>query len=162
MKPTRVELPPDPGRPPGEGTHVVRQSQIVRWLGTLTVFKTDARTARNDVGAAPDVSSDLGGGFPDVRSPADRYELLGEYARGGMGVILKARDRVIGRELAMKVPVGGPGWDDTAEGRFLREARTAAAVARPSPELAPKSTTDAPSSVGVTPSLLSAPPIERQ
>jgi serine/threonine-protein kinase len=48
-----------------------------------------------------------------------------------MGIILKARDRVIGRELAMKVPVGGPGWDDVAEGRFLREARITGQLQHP-------------------------------
>ena len=35
--------------------------------------------------------------------PAGRYELLGEIARGGMGAVLRARDRGLNRDLAVKV-----------------------------------------------------------
>ena len=33
----------------------------------------------------------------------DRYQLLGEIARGGMGAVLKGRDPDLGRDLAIKV-----------------------------------------------------------
>ena len=34
---------------------------------------------------------------------AGRYQLLGEIARGGMGIVLKARDGDLARDLAFKV-----------------------------------------------------------
>ena len=53
----------------------------------------------------------------------DKYEIIDRIGRGGMGVVYKARDTVLGRMVAIKVM--NPGAADTAEGRerFPREAR---------------------------------------
>ena len=39
---------------------------------------------------------------PGAKS-SERYQMLGEIARGGVGVVLKGRDRDLGRDIAMKV-----------------------------------------------------------
>jgi hypothetical protein len=59
-----------------------------------------------------------------------RYEILAELARGACGVIYRARDRELGREVALKTPRRG---EDSlvARERFLREARLAARLEHP-------------------------------
>ncbi len=57
-----------------------------------------------------------------------RYRVLKLLGRGGMGVVFQARDPVLGRLVAVKVLTPQLGDDATARERFLREARSAAAI----------------------------------
>ncbi|MEU5881892.1 serine/threonine-protein kinase [Spirillospora sp. NPDC047279] len=60
---------------------------------------------------------------------AGRYRLLGELGRGGMGVVWRAEDTVLGRQVAVK-EVLTP--SDQAARRAIREARSAARMSHPS------------------------------
>src|SRR5262249_48462580 len=56
------------------------------------------------------------------------FEILDMIGRGGMGVVLRARDTRVERIVAIKVMAPELAASGTARQRFLREARTAAAV----------------------------------
>ncbi|PYQ01095.1 MAG: hypothetical protein DMF82_20295 [Acidobacteria bacterium] len=61
-----------------------------------------------------------------------RYRIAGELGRGGMGVVYRAVDDRLGREVALKVLTPGPQSDPELEARLRREARAAAGLTHPS------------------------------
>ncbi|MGZ3438020.1 MAG: protein kinase domain-containing protein [Polyangia bacterium] len=63
----------------------------------------------------------------------NHYELLGEVARGGIGRIIKARDKRLKREVALKQLRDDRSGDDrSGDGRFVREAMLTARLQHPS------------------------------
>ncbi|MBA2246228.1 MAG: serine/threonine protein kinase, partial [Gemmatimonadetes bacterium] len=61
----------------------------------------------------------------------DEYEIIGELGRGGIAVVYLARDRELGREVAIKVIRDQYLQDPEAMARFEREARTLAQLQHP-------------------------------
>lgn len=59
------------------------------------------------------------------------FEILGRLGAGGMGVVYRARDRVLEREVALKVVLPEHASDKETRQRFLREARAAAVLSHP-------------------------------
>jgi hypothetical protein len=70
------------------------------------------------------------------RFVADRYALSAPLGRGGMGVVWRAQDAVLGREVAVKEVVFPPTMPEEerrpAQARVMREARAAARLNHPS------------------------------
>jgi len=60
-----------------------------------------------------------------------RYELVERIGRGAMSVVYRARDEVMGREVALKILDGGPGDDTRQRARFERESDAAANLSHP-------------------------------
>ena len=62
---------------------------------------------------------------------AGRYRVERPLGRGGMGVVLLARDESLDRRVALKLLSSEAARDDTARRRFAREARAVAALDHP-------------------------------
>ena len=62
---------------------------------------------------------------------AGRYHLLGEIARGGMGVVLKGRDEDLGRDLAVKVLLEKHRGNPELVRRFVEEAQIGGQLQHP-------------------------------
>lgn len=70
---------------------------------------------------------------PDVGpgSVVGHFQLTERIGSGGMGVVFKAKDLLLGRAVALKVLSRDLLDNDTARKRFLREGQLAASVAHP-------------------------------
>ncbi len=80
--------------------------------------------------AADDSSPPPGADSPPA-SAAGRYQLLHELARGGMGIVYRAADTALGREVAVKVLQARYAPGSAAARRFLDEARIAGQLQHP-------------------------------
>jgi serine/threonine-protein kinase len=93
-----------------------------------------------DPGARPVVASELSSGEPNggtpphaglpARSFAD-FELLEQIGQGGMGVVYRARQRSLGRTVAVKMILRGASAPPQLQARFQAEARAVAQLDHP-------------------------------
>jgi serine/threonine-protein kinase len=67
----------------------------------------------------------------ELGAPPARYEILDELGRGGMAVVYRARDRKLGREVALKVLRREYAESAPTVGRMMREARAIASLDHP-------------------------------
>ncbi|MGH9350646.1 MAG: serine/threonine protein kinase, partial [Terriglobia bacterium] len=66
-----------------------------------------------------------------VKQRFGKYEIIGELGQGGMGVVYKARDPVIGRLVALKTLTAEVLADPDLLKRFYREAQSAGSLQHP-------------------------------
>jgi serine/threonine-protein kinase len=89
--------------------------------------KSRAACSRQETSVRPPLSADM----PDVLDAAGRYQLDGEIARGGVGIVFKGRDTFLGRDVAVKVVQQSLLRNAEVLWRFDREARITARLQHP-------------------------------
>jgi serine/threonine-protein kinase len=80
--------------------------------------------------AAPFALNEIDGKAVEPKLPLG-YEYLGELGRGGMGVVYKARQTALGREVALKMVLLGTHGGPEASVRFQKEAKAVARLNHP-------------------------------
>ncbi|MCE9573328.1 MAG: protein kinase [Deltaproteobacteria bacterium] len=110
--PTRTRAPQPADAPPGPN-----DPTRTRAPGASDANAGTEPPARNDRLPAP----------LQYRDP-DRYQVIGEHGRGGLGRVLRARDKELGRDVAVKELLER---GNTSELRFFREALITARLEHP-------------------------------
>ena len=101
-----------------------------RWLGAVRRYLGAGPTEVHESSPAAEESLDFlaPSDWPDSLGRLGSYEVKGVLGRGGMGVVLKAFDPSLSRNVAIKVLAASLATCGASRRRFLREARAAAAV----------------------------------
>ena len=97
-------------------------------IGEQTGAFASVTLIETDPGSEPPVTTD---GGPPIDGAAGRYQLLGEIARGGMGAVLKGRDPVLNRDLALKVLLDQHRERPDLIDRFVEEAQICGQLQHP-------------------------------
>ncbi len=105
------------GQPLAHGDEIVDADEIAKLAATLALLGGRKQLARL--------------GEPGQHFQLGRYEVLEERGRGGFGIVLRAFDPDLQREVALKLPLPERLLDGDSPDEIVREARVAAQLEHP-------------------------------
>ncbi|MCA9067408.1 MAG: serine/threonine protein kinase, partial [Planctomycetaceae bacterium] len=70
-------------------------------------------------------------GMADLMSEVSRFQIIARHANGGLGVVNRAKDLQLGREVALKEIRSELASDRTIQNQFIREAKITGALEHP-------------------------------
>ncbi len=117
---------PDPSQPPPQPPSTPQPVEMSR--ATIPVHAAGPAISSPTIGGSTPLT---GGGLGSEARTFGKYEILGEIARGGMGIVYKVRPIGFDRVLAMKVILSGVSADDEERKRFVREAEVISRLRHP-------------------------------
>ncbi|MDF2692444.1 MAG: Protein kinase [Labilithrix sp.] len=106
------------------------QARPDRWQATTLGRSADPDPDENQVFDRAAAPTEASGAVRALSLDPDRYVISEVLGEGGMGEVRRCRDRVVDRDVALKVVRPGAAIDDV-EARFLREARVQARLDHP-------------------------------
>ncbi len=103
--------------------------------GSVVASRPDSRKG-NTAGGGDETATGLSSAVSGERDPfsgraLSHYRLEGRLGSGGMGLLYRATDLVLGRPVAVKLLARHLVSDESAKVRFMREARAASALDHP-------------------------------
>jgi len=119
----------------GDGTRTPDAATRAALEAAARAGGTDAATVADSPGARahpPPPDTTLPTLAPPATPETERYELAEELGRGGSGRVTLARDRAIGRKVAIKILLNAAREDRELVSRFTEEARITAQLEHPS------------------------------
>jgi WD40 repeat protein len=110
-------------------THAVTADPRSTAQGTPRGTPSDTEPTRTGEPQSSAVSDDVPGAPAIPQRSRDRYQIIEEHGRGGLGRVSRARDRDLGRDIAIKEMLASGHLNEV---RFLREALITARLQHPS------------------------------
>ncbi len=129
-------VPADPPAPPWQMAHDATELDLMRDVPTepgtgALEPDADAAATLRDTPLPGQGDEQEGCGLPSQLSAAERYVIGEELGRGGMGVVYRAFDQNLQRDVAMKVLNLGARTTREHIARFIDEARTTSQLQHP-------------------------------
>jgi tetratricopeptide (TPR) repeat protein len=119
------------GRQLAAGGQVDRAAEIFEKILAFDYHYRDAGQLLDEAKESARKAGEISSAASAAKGASQRYELLRELGRGGMGVVYLARDTVLEREVAYKVLPEDLRSNPNALRNFLREAKAAAQLNHP-------------------------------